>query len=73
MKKSWIVAAGIVLLTAAGYGLYETKLKPQREVVEAEVTALESEEKAAVKEEHLLYGINVDELDVVEGDRKSVV
>ncbi|QDH78680.1 peptidoglycan DD-metalloendopeptidase family protein [Echinicola soli] len=67
MKKTWIAAAGIVLLTAAGYGLYETKLKPQREVVDAEVTAIEIEENEAVKEESLLYGINVNELDIVEG------
>ncbi|AWW30506.1 peptidase M23 [Echinicola strongylocentroti] len=67
MKKSLIAAAGIVLLTAAGYGLYETKLKPQREVVDAEVTAIATEVKEAVKEENLLYGINVNDLDVVEG------
>ncbi|WP_200974935.1 peptidoglycan DD-metalloendopeptidase family protein [Echinicola sp. 20G] len=65
MKKSWIAAVGVVLLTAGGYGLYHFNLQPKSEEVAEEATAVM--EVPAVVEENLLYGIDVNKLDVVEG------
>ncbi|WP_215225883.1 M23 family metallopeptidase [Echinicola shivajiensis] len=65
MKKKWIAAAGAMLLAAAGIGYYQFNLEPEREVVVEETqTPVETE---IVKEKNLLYGIDVDDLAVVEG------
>lgn len=64
MKKTWI-AAGIFLLSVGGNGFYGCSPKQEeREKEEVEAVVPEEEE---TKEEQLLYGINIDELDIVEG------
>ncbi|GGZ19143.1 peptidase M23 [Echinicola pacifica] len=66
MKKSWIAAAGLVLMMAAGYGLYEYSLRPA--VEEESVVAVSPESKPnIVHEANFLYGINVDDFKIVDG------
>ncbi|UCS94291.1 peptidoglycan DD-metalloendopeptidase family protein [Echinicola marina] len=65
MKKKWIAVAGVVLLAAAGMGYYQSNLEPESEIVVAETQT--PVETAIVEEKNLLYGIDVDDLAVVEG------
>lgn len=61
MNKKWISASAIIFALAGGFYLLGNNLAVSSEVEEEIV--LEEEEF----EENLLYGINIDELDVIEG------
>ena len=62
MKKNWI-AAGLFFLAAGGIGFYafNSSITPTEEI-----TVHEPEELLPV-EDKMLFGINVNELDIIEG------
>ncbi|GAB3662174.1 peptidoglycan DD-metalloendopeptidase family protein [Echinicola sediminis] len=66
MKKTWIAATTALLLTAGAYGFYNYQLQPNSEGENEEISVIE-EEAEVIEEENLLYGIDVNELDIVEG------
>ncbi|WP_291782339.1 peptidoglycan DD-metalloendopeptidase family protein [Cecembia sp.] len=62
MNKNWISVGALFFALAGGFYLLGNNLDPSTEIEEEIV--LEEEEEI---EENLLYGINIDELDVIEG------
>lgn len=64
MKKHWNVAC-LLFLAAGGYGFYTYNSVPQQIEEEKEIVEIIEEEE--VIEDKLLFGININDLDIVEG------
>lgn len=62
MNKNWISAGALFFALAGGFYLLGNNLALSTDIEEEIILELEEE-----KEENLLYGINIDELDVIEG------
>lgn len=66
MKKNRIIACAI-FLAAGGYGIYTYNLNNNIPPKESQKTAIPDKEEVIAVEEKLLFGINVNELDIIEG------
>lgn len=66
MKKTWMIACPILLAVGA-YGIYTYNLNNQIPPKESKEISIPDKNVSIEAEEKLLFGINVNELDIIEG------